>query len=84
MIFLHKAVKGLERQVQGLVPCGFPIIALRDVLMVRQGFTQWFLQMMSLLTQLNLPFFIPNTDEDTSPLGASRSRAPHHYQRFTV
>lgn len=84
MLFLHKAVKGLESQVQGLVPFDFPKIAHRDVLMVRQGFTQWFLQMMSLLTQLNLPFFIPNTDEDISPLSDSHSRAPHHYQCFTV
>lgn len=80
MVFLHKAVKGLESQVQGLVLCNFPKIAHRDVLMVRQGFTQWFLQMMLLLTQLNLPFFILNTDEDTSP---RRSPAPHHYQCFT-
>lgn len=84
MLFLHKAVKGLESQVQGLVLCSFPKIAYCDVLMVQQGFTQWFLQIMLLLTQLNLPFFIPNTDEDTSPLSASRSGAPHHYQSFTV
>lgn len=44
MVPLHKVVQGLEGQVQGLVACNFPIVASRQVLVVQQGLTQWFLQ----------------------------------------
>lgn len=39
----------LECQVQGLVTGDFPVIAECEVLVVQQGFTQWFLQTFTLL-----------------------------------
>lgn len=44
LFFLHKAVEGLESQVQGLVPRYFPKVIHRQQLNVQQSLTHWFLQ----------------------------------------
>lgn len=43
LVFPNKVVEGLESQVQGLVLCNFAKVTSCQVLMVQQGFTQWFL-----------------------------------------
>lgn len=44
LLFLHKAMEGLESQMQGVVPRYFSIIASYQQPMVRQSLREWFLQ----------------------------------------